>query len=173
MATNIEIKARVKDFARLIKLAEELSGGPGEVIQQEDVFFRIPAGRLKLRLLASDRGELIYYERENASGPKASNYYLSRTTTPQTLKEVLSAALGARGVVRKRRLLYLVGQTRLHLDQVEGLGEFLELEVVLSLDQTAAEGETTAAELMRQLGVQEADLIDRAYIDLLETQQSL
>jgi len=73
MATNIEIKARVKDFAGLTKLAEELSGSPGEVIQQEDVFFWIPAGRLKLRLLASDRGELIYYERENASGPKASN----------------------------------------------------------------------------------------------------
>lgn len=169
MATNIEIKARVRDFEGLIKLAEELSGGPGEVIPQEDVFFHTPTGRLKLRILAPDQGELIYYERENASGPKPSNYYLSSTTAPQPLKEVLSAALGVRGVVRKRRLLYLVDNTRIHLDQVDKLGAFLELEVVLKSGQTAGEGEAIAADLMMKLGIQEADLIDVAYIDLLET----
>jgi predicted adenylyl cyclase CyaB len=70
-------------------------------------------------------------------------------------------------VVKKTRTLYLVGQTRVHIDQVEGLGEFLELEVVLRPEQTDAEGESIAAALLSEFGIDKQQLIAEAYVDLL------
>ena len=170
MPTNVEIKAVVPDVAHLRARAELLSGTPGQEIPQEDAFFRVPQGRLKLRELSPEQGELIYYEREDARDPKPSRYLIARTREPAALRAVLAAALGLRGVVRKRRVLYRIGQTRLHLDQVEGLGSFLELEVVLAGDQDTALGTAIAAELMEQLGIARSDLVPCAYIDLLEQQ---
>jgi predicted adenylyl cyclase CyaB len=169
MATNIEIKARIHDPDRLRELVERIYDKPGEVLLQEDTFFHTPRGRLKLRTLAPDRGQLIYYEREDGSGPKPSNYFLSPTSDPDSLKTVLSAGLGVRGVVRKRRLVYMVGNTRIHLDEVEGLGSFLELEVVLGPGESMEAGVATATGLVTELGIQESDLIQTAYIDLLES----
>ncbi|MFN2187221.1 MAG: CYTH domain-containing protein, partial [Candidatus Promineifilaceae bacterium] len=84
----------------------------------------------------------------------------------------LESALGIRGIVRKRRWLYWVGNTRLHLDIVEGLGAFVELEVVLSTGQRIEEGEAIATSLMERLGISKGDLIEGAYIDLLESATS-
>jgi len=167
MATNIEIKAKIRDFDQLKQRVEQISDTPVEVIFQTDTFYHTSTGRLKLRQLA-DHGQLIYYERADVSGPKQSNYFISRTNEPASLAEVLSLALGVRGVVRKQRLLYWVGKTRIHLDQVEGLGNFLELEVVLDEDDTLEEGERIAAKLMQTLGIEEADLVEGAYMDLLD-----
>jgi len=168
MATNIEIKARVRDIQAVRVVAERLTDRPGTVFSQEDTFFHTPQGRLKLRVLAPDQGQLIYYERANAAGPKRSEYFVAPTADPALLKIVLSHALGVRGVVRKQRSLYWVGNTRIHLDEVEGLGSFLELEVMLGSGQADAEGQVIARELMAQLGVQKSDLLEGAYMDLLE-----
>ena len=172
MAANIEIKARVKDFDRLARRAEALSDAPAVTLEQEDTFFNTPGGRLKLRVLAPDHGELIYYTRDDATGPKRSDYLISTTTEPEALKTVLSAAWGIRGVVRKQRLLYKVGNTRIHLDTVEGLGTFMELEVVLTAGQSEQQGFATAVELMARLGIADADLVDVAYIDLLDQRRA-
>ena len=169
MASNIEIKARVDDFAALKARVESLSDQPLRIIPQEDTFFNTDKGRLKLRLLAPNQGYLIYYERPNQDGPKRSDYYLSKTEEPETLKNVLTLALGVRGVVRKTRHLYMVGQTRIHLDEVEGLGHFMELEVVMQAGQSEAEGQSIAEDLMRRLGVREDALLEGAYMDLLES----
>ena len=169
MASNIEIKARVDDFAALKARVESLSDQPLRIIPQEDTFFNTDKGRLKLRLLAPNQGYLIYYERPNQDGPKRSDYYLSKTEEPETLKNVLTLALGVRGVVRKTRHLYMVGQTRIHLDEVEGLGHFMELEVVMEAGQSEAEGQSIAENLMRRLGVREDALLEGAYMDLLES----
>jgi len=169
MASNIEIKARVDDFAALKARAESLSDRPVQVIPQEDTFFNTVKGRMKLRLLAPDQGYLIYYERPDQDGPKRSDYFLSKTEEPETLKNVLTLALGVRGVVRKTRHLYMVGQTRIHLDKVEGLGHFMELEVVMQVGQSEAEGQSIAEDLMRRLGIREDALLDGAYMDLLES----
>src|SRR3972149_5605825 len=131
MPANIEIKARARNFPDLRRRAEELSQVPPSLIPQEDTFFNVPEGRLKLRQLGHDHGQLVFYRRTDASGPKRSDYLLADTSDPSALKAALTAALGVRGVVRKTRFLYMVGQTRIHLDEVEGLGEFMELEVVL------------------------------------------
>jgi predicted adenylyl cyclase CyaB len=167
MPSNIEIKARVTDFARKCALAEKLSGASPQIIAQRDTFFPCVHGRLKLRELSDTEGQLIAYSRPDTPGSKQSDYLICSTATPALLLETLSTALGTGVVVAKKRSLYLVGQTRIHLDQVENLGAFLELEVVLRPGQPAEEGHAIATEIMRALEVQEADLISGAYADLL------
>jgi predicted adenylyl cyclase CyaB len=168
MPANIEIKARVTDFEGMKSSASSLSDNPVRVIPQEDTFFKTNKGRLKLRVLSSELGYLIYYERPDQNGPKRSDYILAETRDPENLKRALSMALGLRGVVSKTRYLYLVGQTRIHLDDVEGLGHFLELEVVLHNGQSDAEGLAIAEDLMQRLGVDQTDLLEGAYMDLIE-----
>lgn len=168
MANNIEIKARLSDPDRAHALAERLSGAKATLIEQEDAFFPTPRGRLKLRRFGDGRGELIAYSRPDLPGPKRSEYHIYPTEDPQSLLRALKDSLGIRGVIKKRRSLYLVGNTRIHIDDVEGLGHFLELEVVLQPGQTADEGRAIAGSLMAELGIQPEDLIEGAYIDLLE-----
>ncbi len=168
MPSNIEIKVRVRDFNEIRRRAEELSNTPVEIIPQEDIFFKTPKGRLKLRVLAADHAQLIYYNRPDQEGPKRSDYHVSRTSDPENLKRVLELAFGIRGVVRKTRYLYLVRQTRVHLDDVQGLGQFMELEFVMGEGQSDAEGKAIAEGLMTSLGVERSDLLEGAYMDLLE-----
>jgi predicted adenylyl cyclase CyaB len=172
MPSNIEIKARVRDFEGIRRFAETISDVPCEVLPQEDTFFKTPRGRLKLREISGRPAQLIYYERPDQEGPKRSNYQLFATQDPENLKRTLELAYGIRGVVRKTRYLYMAGQTRIHLDDVEGLGHFMELEVVLNDDQTDLEGEGITRDLMSRLGIQASDLLDAAYMDMLEKNPS-
>jgi predicted adenylyl cyclase CyaB len=169
MPSNIEVKARVRNFADIQTRAAALSDTPVEVIPQEDTFFHTPQGRLKLRVLPGEMGQLIYYTRPDQEGPKRSDYHISHTSDPRNLKRVLELAYGIRGVVRKTRYLYLVGQTRVHLDDVDGLGQFMELEVMMREGQSDIEGQAIAEDLMSRLGVEKSDLLQGAYMDLLET----
>jgi predicted adenylyl cyclase CyaB len=168
MPANIEIKARVHDFESLRKSAAQMSDTPCQTIPQEDTFFNCPSGRLKLRQLDPHNGQLIYYQRQDVPGPKHSEYKIYHTDDPFGLKLILAEAFGIRGVVTKVRYLYLVGQTRIHLDDVQGLGKFMELEVVLTPGQTDAEGQSVAENLMKALGIGDTDLIDSAYMDLFK-----
>jgi predicted adenylyl cyclase CyaB len=168
MPTNIEIKAILTDRAAADRIAARLSDAGPEVIQQEDHFFPCANARLKLRILAPDRGELIRYDRKNLAGARPSDYLIARTTDPHVLLEILTAALGRSGSVKKTRKLYLVGQTRIHLDQVEGLGDFLELEVVLRPGQSEVEGKSIAARLLSEFEITQHQLLADAYIDLLQ-----
>jgi adenylate cyclase len=168
MGTNIEWKARARDPERQRNLAAELADGPPQLLEQTDTFFTSPRGRLKLRQRSADHGELIFYERPDQAGPKLSSYAVSQTAEAAALREVLAQALGVRGEVRKRRWLFLAGQSRVHLDEVEGLGTFLEVEVVLRPGQSPVEAEQIALELRRALDVRDEDLIEGAYLDLLE-----
>ena len=167
MARNVEIKARLADLDQQVAIAKRLSGTSGETIVQRDVFFHSQAGRLKLRVFSPDRGELIAYQRPDQTGPKTSEYYISTTAEPDKLREVLAKSLGEKAVVDKVRLLFLVGRTRVHLDRVDGLGDFLELEVVLADDDDIESGQAEAQKLMGELQVSPDALIDRAYVDLL------
>ena len=169
MPANIEIKARVKDFSSLKKRAESLSDKPVQIIPQEDTFFVIPEGRFKLRVLSADHAQLVWYARVDDTGPKRSDYQIYETHDPEALKTTLSLALSVRGVVRKVRYLYMAGQTRIHLDDVEGLGYFMELEVVMRPGQSDAEGQAIAEDLMTKLGIDSTDLLDGAYMDMIET----
>jgi adenylate cyclase class IV len=168
MARNIEIKARLIDLPATLALARQVAGGEPELIAQDDTFFTSAQGRLKLRAFADGRGELIYYERPDQAGPKTSFYVRSPTASPDTLREALTLAHGQIGRVRKLRTLLIAGRTRIHLDRVEGLGDFMELEVVLADDDPLQAGVDEAHALMARLGIAPAQLIDVAYLDLLQ-----
>ena len=167
MRRNIEIKARAADFAGQRVQAEQLAGAGPELLSQEDTFFRTKRGRLKLRRFDENRGELIYYERADLHGPSESRYLILPTREAVTLRDALSKALGVAGVVRKRREVYHVTGTRVHMDTVEGLGEFIELEAVLGTGESPSDGRRRVDELMDALGIAEGDLVDEAYIDLI------
>ena len=168
MPANVEIKARIPSVEALLPRARVLGDGEqAQLIHQDDTFFAVPHGRLKLRVFADGSGELIHYTRPDAEGPKVSDYVISRAPEPDTLREALTRACGLLGRVRKTRLLVLQGLTRIHLDRVAGLGDFLEIEVVLRPGQTEAEGTAEARALMAALGVDASALVSGAYLDLL------
>ena len=164
---NIEIKARVADLAAVEARAGAIADSGPEDIAQDDTFFDCPRGRLKLRELAPGQGQLIHYHRPDQGGPKLSDYVIAPTSDPAALREALTRAYGVAGRVRKHRRLYLAGRTRIHLDRVEGLGDFMELEVVLRAGDDTAGGEAEARRIMQALGVAEADLVEGAYVDLM------
>lgn len=167
MARNVEIKATVDDLAPVVDALERMSLAPPTLLVQEDTFFQCRRGRLKLRKFSDASGELIQYERADRTGPKESRYTKVPTSEPDLLRDALASAHGTIGVVRKRRTLYLVGRTRVHLDDVEGLGTFVELEVVLNDAEPADVGVREALALMAALGIKEEQLVSRAYVDLL------
>lgn len=172
MARNIEIKAYIPSVAAVLERAAALADqGPTE-IRQDDTFFECRSGRLKLRTFANGEGELIFYRRTDEHGPKESFYVRTPTAAPDSLRETLALAYGVVGRVRKNRTLFMAGRTRIHLDRVENLGHFLELEVVLREDESPDVGVREAHELMQRLGVTPSQLIDRAYVDLLATSKS-
>uniref|UniRef100_A0A8C6WTT6 Si:ch211-156b7.4 n=1 Tax=Neogobius melanostomus TaxID=47308 RepID=A0A8C6WTT6_9GOBI len=167
MPSNVEIKATVSDPGKFAEKSSELSESEGAIIRQHDTFFNCSTGRLKLRDFMDGTGQLIFYERPDTDGPKLSRYSISPTNDPSTLRAVLSDALGVKGEVRKERRLFLIGQTRVHLDTVEGLGHYMELEVVMRPEQTVEEGQQVALNLMDQLGVSQESLVTGAYMDLI------
>jgi predicted adenylyl cyclase CyaB len=167
MARNVEIKARHDDLEDLLTRVRKIADGGPELIEQDDTFFACATGRLKLRVFADGSGQLIAYERADAAGPKMSDYSITAVSEPGALRETLSRALGQNGRVIKRRTLYRIGRTRVHLDVVEGLGEFLELEVVLRDGESDDAGVREAHELLERLGIAVSQLVSGAYVDLM------
>jgi predicted adenylyl cyclase CyaB len=164
---NVEIKARISSVEALVpRVAALADQGPIE-IEQDDTFFVCERGRIKLRALSATEGQLIFYRRANQAGPKESRFVISPTASPDSLRDALALAYGSAGRVRKHRTLYLVGRTRVHLDRVESLGHFLELEVVLADGESPDAGVKEARALMTALGLGDDQLIDGAYVDLL------
>jgi predicted adenylyl cyclase CyaB len=170
MPSNVEIKAVLTNRAAAEATAARLSDAGPETTHQEDFFFNSDGERLKLRILAPENGELIRYERADTADARRSRYLIARTPDPQILLDILTATLGRTGVVRKTRTLYLAGQTRIHIDRVAGLGDFLELEVVLRPEQSDADGKVIATELLSDFGIAKQQLIGEACVDLMARQ---
>ncbi len=172
MPRNIEIKAKISSVEALLPRAQQLADGPAVAISQDDTFFAVPQGRLKLREFADRSAELIHYQRGDTTSAKASDYVLVPVPNPAALRLALQRGCGVLGRVQKQRVLVMVGQTRIHLDRVQGLGDFMELEVVLRSDQTDAEGSAIAEALMLALGLADAPRIANAYLDMLVAAQA-
>ncbi len=165
---NVEIKARYAnhEFARSI-LREHNS--VGDTDHQIDTYFDAPFGRLKLRQ-GNVENALISYHRENQFGPKKSDYRLHRIDPAQgeSLKECLVQSLGIRVVVDKVREIYFVGNVKIHLDTVEGLGQFIEIEARDEADVVDIKVlEDQCNDFMRQLMIAQDDLLSESYSDML------
>jgi adenylate cyclase, class 2 len=165
--TNIEVKARCDSFERIEARLTELGAGLAGVFEQSDTYFRVPRGRLKLRESGPDEGQLIHYERPDTQGPKRSDYQVAHTTDPAAMRAVLAALLGTWLEVVKRRQIWLWENVRIHLDEVRGLGRFVELEAVTE-DQGVETSRTRVEYLMEALALRPNELIPGSYSDLVD-----
>jgi predicted adenylyl cyclase CyaB len=168
MPHNVEIKAKVRNLESQVRLVRAFAPTSKQTFLQEDTFFKVPAGRLKLREFSEGPGELIQYERDDAAGPEESRYVIASIPDPAALKTVLKNALGVIAVVRKKRTVYLNGSTRIHFDEVDGLGAFIELEVVLAPAEELSHGIHETDQWMSRLKIEKRDLVAGAYVDLLQ-----
>jgi predicted adenylyl cyclase CyaB len=167
MPRNIELKALLRDAAAARAVAERLCRAAPQVERQTDTYFSSRRGRLKLREIAGRGAWLISYARPNRTDAKQSDYLLVPVSDPAGLKTALSQALGITGVVRKLRRIYLFQNVRIHLDEVEGIGHFLEFEAVLGEGVDDATAEWQIAELSRDFALDDADLLAGSYGDML------
>ncbi|RCN30721.1 putative adenylyl cyclase CyaB [Ancylostoma caninum] len=172
MARNVEIKAKVRDRQEIVRLAKEVTGEEPTLLKQHDIFYRSPQGRLKMRTVEENgvvRTELIWYNRPDVAGPKLCEY--NKFDVPSDIlsafKETLRCSMGIKGEVKKTRTLFIFERTRIHIDSVEGLGDFMELEVCLHEDESISDGQRVADEIRQKLGVLTEDLLEGAYMDML------
>jgi predicted adenylyl cyclase CyaB len=161
------LRARLADPAAARQTAERLCGGEAEIQRQTDTYFDCARGRLKLREIDGVGAQLIWYERPDLPEPKGSDYLLTPILEPGVLRQTLVSALGIRGVVRKTRRIYLFQNVRIHLDEVDGLGSFLEFEAVLDSQTDDAVGRRQVEELRREFDIGAGDLLTGSYSDML------
>lgn len=164
---NLERKVRYPDHANARLVLQQLGAVHEGVQTQTDTYFPVPAGRLKLRVIDDKRAVLIGYDRPNVAGDRTSAYYLNPVSDGALMEVTLRAALGVRGVVRKRRDVYHFHNVRVHLDEVEGLGTFLELEAVLSGDADEEMSRDRLQTLVGALGLDRTEALPGSYADLL------
>lgn len=166
LARNVEVKARLAAPEQVRLMVERLSGTAAALFGQTDHYYDVPKGRLKLRECGDQGAQLIYYNRPDQTEPTLSVYEIAPVSDAAKMIAVLECIFGDAIVVRKKRRLHLMGQTRIHLDEVEGLGHFLELEVVLREGQKERDAERIAADLVAQLNLGPIDMIDVGYLEL-------
>jgi adenylate cyclase, class 2 len=165
---NLELKARDSDPGRSLETCQELGAEEKGTLLQEDTYFNVPRGRLKLRQEGGSSAHLIAYERSDESGQRESRYRLVEIRNAPELGEALASVLGVAAVVRKSRRLFLCEGVRIHLDSVEGLGSFIEFEGVAAPEDTDLRRfERSLADLQLSFGIEEADLIGESYCDLI------
>lgn len=163
---NIEIKARTAqpDLVRqyLLNAGADFRGKD----EQTDTYFNVPNGRLKLRQ-GNIENNLIWYSREDQEGPKQSNFKLVPVPDSSTLKDVLVHALGIKTVVNKIREIYYIGNIKFHIDELEGLGSFVEIEAGNKLADVPVEKLYEQCRFyMKEFGIADEDLLTHSYSDM-------
>lgn len=165
---NLELKARHADLDAARKAVQAIAEvRPGGVESQIDTYFQVPHGRLKLREINEESATLIYYERPDRAIARICSYHLVPVPDRNSMKAALVAALGMRGVVRKRREIYFWHNVRIHLDEVEGLGTFVELEAVLAPDDDEKLAQERLNQLCQVIRIEPAELLGQSNADLL------
>jgi len=171
---NIEIKYQV---SQLQKIRDFLSSRPEvrqiKTILQTDIYYNTCKGRLKLRIPSTGKAELIYYEREDLTRARESDYQLFPVEKPEQLDKMLRHALGVKVHVKKQRMLFIFRNVRIHLDSVDDLGEFLEFEAVINKKTPAGLAARNLHQIQQSLT--HFKLIPQAgsYADLIMEKQTL
>ncbi len=183
MAKNLEFKAQCQSLDSFYAKLTDLNAMHRETVYQTDTYFYVPAGtdraisetcepRLKLREVDEmPEAWLIYYERPNQDVSRYSQYQLCVITEPSTFKNLLTAALGIKTIVRKQRELWMFNNTRIHLDRVDDLGQFIELETMFQ-GQTETEAIDEHQHVKTTLHLETTDPVAVSYSDLvMQTQK--
>ena len=164
---NIEIKARINEAARIRNLLLENNAKFIGIDHQQDTYFNVKSVRLKLRE-GNIENSLIYYERADLDGPKNSHFQLLKVTDSKQLKDVLEKSIGIKVIVRKKREIYFIGSIKFHIDEVPGLGSFIEIEASNLNDDISEEALLEQCEFyMKKFEIKPEDMVSNSYSDLL------
>ena len=167
----IEIKARCNDPLSIETILKAHNADFRGIDHQIDTYFRVPTGRLKLRE-GNIENTLIHYNRPNQSGPKQSDVTLFKTPTEASaLKKILTDSVGILTIVDKRRQIYFIENVKFHIDEVQGLGSFVEIEAINSENTTAVLSSEVLYEQCRfyiaLFNIQQSDLLTNSYSDMI------
>lgn len=166
--TNLEIKANCKDLKRIVGILNSLNVKFLSEGFQRDTYFKVSRGNLKLRETNTGEDYLIWYKRRKKAEPKLSEYYIYQTKKSQNLKNFLKNAFGEKIIIEKIRKIYLYKNVRIHLDRVKGLGNFIELEAVLSKDGMDKESKGNMNFLVEKLCINKEDLLKSSYSEIIK-----
>jgi len=164
---NIEIKARCSNQNKIRDILKSENAVFNGVDHQIDTYFKSPNGRLKLRQ-GNIENFLIFYNREDKEGPKQSNVTLLKVDPSNSPKDILEQTMGILVEVDKEREIYFINNIKFHLDNVKGLGIFVEIEAI---DKNSSIGKEKLLqqcnEYLEKFGIKDEDLISVSYSDLL------
>jgi adenylate cyclase, class 2 len=164
---NVEIKAKCSDASFIRKYLLSNHAEYKGVDEQTDTYFNVTNGRLKLRE-GNIENNLIFYERANQAGPKNSHFHLVKVEDAAGLKDVLTRSIGVKVVVKKRREIYYINNVKFHLDEVPGLGSFIEIEAGNILaDLTQAQLKDQCDFYVKEFGIREEDMVEVSYSDMM------
>lgn len=164
---NIELKARCEDLGRLRERCESLGAEGQEPERQVDTYFSVSHGYFKLRESLGAGAELIYYARDDVAGARESHYDLYQADDPEGLKVMLTRALGVSVVVAKRRETFVIGNILIHLDKVQGLGSFVELQGTVDEPGELPLVADEVQDVQQALGIDPQSLVKESYAVLV------
>jgi predicted adenylyl cyclase CyaB len=165
MPQNLELKARISSISEAVRAARSLHIRFNGILRQRDVYYNVPNGRLKLRIINTCAAELIYYNRPDKKSHRYSDYYILPVSDPNLTNVFYTSAFGQKVVVEKKRRLYLYKNARIHLDDVRGLGAFIEFEVQVKYGKKQAQ--TLLKFLSARFKIKRSTKIEVSYSDLL------
>lgn len=167
MPLIVEIKAHCSDPLHIQNMLEDLDAEFKGVDHQIDTYFLVPNGRLKLRE-GNIENALIHYHRDNQAEPKQSEVILYQAPTNPNLKAALTAALGIKTIVDKQRRIYFIDNVKFHIDDVKGLGSFVEIEAIDMNSELSTEVlQAQCEKYIETLGIKKEDLLKVSYSDLI------
>ncbi len=170
MPANLELKAKVASVSSLIQIAEGIGATYITTMLQEDTYFYSTKGRLKLRVINEDKAELIFYDRDEKTNYRLSEYQIYPIADKDLMRKILQLAYGIRLVVKKKRQLFIYKNCRIHIDKVDGLGDFLEFEVLLN--NSDENGKELMKFLCDKFSGEFLYIFQDSYSDLLEKVQN-
>lgn len=164
---NVEIKARDVVPERTLEACRKLGAVDCGLLWQRDTYFNASLGRLKLREQRPGRSQLIHYERAEGADQRESRYRILEVGEAEPIRDFLAGSLGVHATVTKRRRLFLWRSVRIHLDDVEGQGKFIEFEAVAPPDSDLTAEHELITELRTRLAVPDDSLIAESYASLV------
>jgi predicted adenylyl cyclase CyaB len=165
MPRNLELKARLRSAAQAASVARRLGARDAGMLEQTDIYYQVPSGRLKLRIIGGKAPELIAYERPDNRGGRYSEYLVLPVADPRLTDRLFRRLVGLKLAVRKNRRLFMYKNARIHIDAVRGLGAFIEFEVMVT--RGTRQARRLFETLVKEFGIRRADTVAGSYSDLL------
>ena len=165
MPKNLELKARISSVSEAVHTAHRLKAHVKDILHQRDIYYKVSRGRLKLRIINDRSAELIFYNRPNNKGSRYSDYIVLPVSNIKLTNELCTAAFGQKVVVEKKRRLFLHNNSRIHLDEVRGLGTFIEFEVLVRYGIRQAQ--KLMEELSTEFAIKQTATLASSYSDML------